>query len=132
MTNIAGFLPLMLGVGQGQQAQGGGGTQLVTMLVTFGLMIYRPVLGVVIGRWAKRWGRDGVTWGLLAGFLSPVLFAIILAIAGRKKGTSTSSIILDLDQDRRTSLEARFKAMGLDMGSGIRMVIYKWLDDQPR
>ena len=40
MTNIAGFLPLMMGVGQGQQAQsGGGGTQLVTMLVTFGLII---------------------------------------------------------------------------------------------
>ena len=40
MTNIAGFLPLMMGVGQGQQApQGGGGTQLITMLVTFGLII---------------------------------------------------------------------------------------------
>ena len=40
MTHIAGFLPLMMGVGQGQPAQqGGGGTQLVTMLVTFGLII---------------------------------------------------------------------------------------------
>ncbi len=41
MANIAGYLPLMLGMGEqgGQQAQGGGGTQLVTMLVTFGLII---------------------------------------------------------------------------------------------
>jgi len=41
MTNIAGYLPLALGMGEqgGQQAQGGGGTQLVTMLVTFGLII---------------------------------------------------------------------------------------------
>ncbi|HET6451965.1 MAG TPA: preprotein translocase subunit YajC [Spirochaetia bacterium] len=40
MTNIAGFLPLMMGVGTGTgQTQGGGGTQLVTMLVTFGLII---------------------------------------------------------------------------------------------
>jgi len=40
MTNISGFLPLMMGMGQGQQAPGGGGgTQLVTMLVTFGLII---------------------------------------------------------------------------------------------
>ena len=40
MTNIAGFLPLMLGVGQGQTPpSGGGGTQLITMLVTFGLII---------------------------------------------------------------------------------------------
>jgi preprotein translocase subunit YajC len=39
MTNIAGFLPLMMGVGQGQTSSGGGSTQLVTMLVTFGLII---------------------------------------------------------------------------------------------
>jgi preprotein translocase subunit YajC len=41
MTNISGFLPLMLGVGQqpGAAGSGGGGTQLVTMLVTFGLII---------------------------------------------------------------------------------------------
>ena len=41
MTNIAGYLPLLFGMGEqgGQQAQGGGGTQLVTMLVTFGLII---------------------------------------------------------------------------------------------
>ena len=41
MTNIAGFLPLMMGLGTGTGApqQGGGGTQLVTMLVTFGLII---------------------------------------------------------------------------------------------
>jgi len=40
MTNISGFLPLMMGMG-GQQpsSSGGGGTQLVTMLVTFGLII---------------------------------------------------------------------------------------------
>jgi preprotein translocase subunit YajC len=40
MTNISGFLPLMMGVGQQQaSSSGGGGTQLVTMLVTFGLII---------------------------------------------------------------------------------------------
>ena len=41
MTDIFGFLPLMMGVpeGIGRGAAGGGGTQLVTMLVTFGLII---------------------------------------------------------------------------------------------
>jgi len=41
MTNIGGYLPLLFGMGEqgGQQAQGGGSTQLVTMLVTFGLII---------------------------------------------------------------------------------------------
>ncbi len=42
MINIAGYLPLALGMGEaqgGSSAQGGGGTQLVTMLVTFGLII---------------------------------------------------------------------------------------------
>jgi preprotein translocase subunit YajC len=41
MTNIFGFLPLLMGVPQtsGGGAAGGGGGQLVTMLVTFGLII---------------------------------------------------------------------------------------------
>ena len=40
MTHISGFLPLMMGMGQQQgTSPGGGGTQLVTMLVTFGLII---------------------------------------------------------------------------------------------
>ena len=41
MTGISSFLPLMLGApeGSGSGAPGGGGTQLVTMLVTFGLII---------------------------------------------------------------------------------------------
>lgn len=41
MTSIASFLPLLMGMGQGQQpaGSGGGSTQLVTMLVTFGLII---------------------------------------------------------------------------------------------
>jgi preprotein translocase subunit YajC len=41
MTNIFGFLPLLMGIpgGSGSGAQSGGGGQLVTMLVTFGLII---------------------------------------------------------------------------------------------
>jgi preprotein translocase subunit YajC len=41
MTGISSFLPLMLGAPEasGSGAPGGGGTQLVTMLVTFGLII---------------------------------------------------------------------------------------------
>jgi preprotein translocase subunit YajC len=42
MTNIFGFLPLLMGVGQGQAGAGGqqgGSSQLITMLVTFGLII---------------------------------------------------------------------------------------------
>ena len=39
MTGIMSLLPLLMGAPDGGSAQGGGGTQLVTMLVTFGLII---------------------------------------------------------------------------------------------
>ncbi len=39
MTGIMNLLPLLLGAPEGGSQPGGGGTQLITMLVTFGLII---------------------------------------------------------------------------------------------
>ena len=39
MTGIMNLLPLLMGTPEGASGSGGGGTQLITMLVTFGLII---------------------------------------------------------------------------------------------
>jgi hypothetical protein len=43
------------------------------------------VCAIVVGVWAGNWGRNGFGWFLLAVLLSPLLGAIILAVAGRKQ-----------------------------------------------
>jgi hypothetical protein len=121
-----------LGAPEGAGGSGGGGTQLVTMIVTFliiiGVMIGRPLFAVLISRWARRLGRDGVAWGLMAGFISVVLMAIILAILGKKRGAE--SFVIQLDGEKKKALELKFQTLGLDFESGIRMVVYKWLEEQ--
>ena len=39
MTGIMSLFPLLMGMPEGASGSGGGGTQLITMLVTFGLII---------------------------------------------------------------------------------------------
>ena len=39
-------------------------------------------LSVLIGIWASKLGREGIVWGLLAAFISPLLAAICLLIVG--------------------------------------------------
>jgi hypothetical protein len=42
----------------------------------------------------------------------------------------TVSHAVRLHKKRKDALQKIFKGMGMDLGTGIRMVVYKWLDDQ--
>ncbi len=42
-------------------------------------------LAIIIGFWASKLGRDGIVWGLLAAFISPLITALFLAILGEDK-----------------------------------------------
>jgi hypothetical protein len=130
--SIAGALVVLVGVvAWAQGSTGSGVTQLVTAFVTtFAFIIFRVAIAIVIAKWAKRLGRDSTAWGLLAGFISPVIIAIILAIAGSKKGAISCTV--ELDREHREALEKRFQTLGMDLENGIRMVVYKWLDEQTK
>ena len=46
------------------------------------LIIY-PLLLILIAVWARRWGRSGIIWALIAFFLSPLIAALVLLIFGK-------------------------------------------------
>jgi hypothetical protein len=98
------------------------------MTVTFGQIVYRPVFGVVIGRWAKRLGRDGVALGPMAGSTSIVLRATILAIIGKNK--SPESCAAQLNNARKKAFDLRSQSLGLVLENGTGTVVYKWLEKQ--
>lgn len=49
------------------------------MLVT---IIFWIALCILIGWWAKQWGRDPAIWGIISFFLSPIIAGIALAVLG--------------------------------------------------
>lgn len=46
--------------------------------------------------------------------------------------TETVSHSVKLHKKRKDVLQKMFRARGLDLGAGIRMVLYEWLDTQVR
>jgi hypothetical protein len=117
----------------GLVAQGsteGYATKLITTLFAFLVITLHVVFAIVTARCAKRLGRDSVAWGLLAGFVSPALMAIILATIGGKKGAV--SCVIELDSGHKKALEERFQSLRMDLANGIRFVVYKWLGDQKK
>ena len=51
---------------------------------------------------------------------------------GFEDDTETVSHAIRLHKKRKEALARAFKSMGMDLGTGIRMVVYQWLDDQRR
>lgn len=44
------------------------------------------LFSIAVGYWASKKGRGGFRWGLLALFVSPLIAAVFLAIAGESSG----------------------------------------------
>ena len=51
---------------------------------------------------------------------------------GFEDDTETVSHAVRLHKKRKAALTRIFKGMGMDLGTGIRMVVYQWLDEQRR
>lgn len=54
------------------------------------------------------------------------------AVQGFEDDTTTVSHAVRLHEKRKAALTRIFKGMGMDLGTGIRMVVYRWLDEQRR
>ena len=81
-------LAFPMGVGQGQPAQsGGGGTQLITMLVTFFLIMLVPsaALGLIPASIARNKGRKFGRWWVYGWLLFLVALVHSVAIRGGRK-----------------------------------------------
>jgi len=42
-------------------------------------------LSLLVGAWASNWGRSAVAWFAVAVFLSPLVAAVFLAVAGKRE-----------------------------------------------
>jgi len=51
------------------------------------ILLFWIAFAVAIAFWAGKWNRNAFLWCLLAIFISPILAAIFLAIAGRNGET---------------------------------------------
>ncbi|MGO9287371.1 MAG: hypothetical protein ACLQIJ_01250 [Polyangia bacterium] len=51
---------------------------------------------------------------------------------GFEDDAETVSHAVRLHKKRKAALTRIFKGMGMDLGTGIRMVVYQWLDEQRR
>jgi hypothetical protein len=54
----------------------------------------------------------------------------VAPMAGFEDDEETVSHAVRLHRKRKDALQKIFKSMGMDLGTGIRMVVYKWLDDR--